>query len=186
MLPTDAELSAAVGDTVTSTGSPTTGGPDVLQAIAATPSDCVGVTAPLTQTAFATAPVREVAFRVTSRGLVGALTLGSPWQAQSLFKGFAVRWKQCLGKIALYRGGGPVYAITTVDATDTMLSAAVIGSGRVSQPGLALDQRALAVISNCIVDVQIAHPWRRAGSPPSANQAVEVAHLILSKAIGLR
>jgi hypothetical protein len=68
-----------------------------------------------------------------------------------------------------------------VKATDATITAAVILSDAVNHAPVSLDERTLAVRSNCIVDVEVRHMSWRLGDPVSADFAVKVAALILDK-----
>jgi hypothetical protein len=62
-----------------------------------------------------------------------------------------------------------------------MVTTAVIVLDAVNHRPVSLNQRALAVRSNCIVDVEIRQMSRRLGDPVSADFAAKVAALMLDK-----
>jgi hypothetical protein len=204
VLPTDAELSGALGAAVSSSGlPPMVGGLDALpdgirDGIQASEIECLGVTAPFMQKVFEDAPVRATATQrfdnwsdwwspsPSYSGTVGAIALASPPDAQGLFTQFVEQWQQCKGKtMVLYHPtsspGDRLQEITDVQVQDGTISAVVMGSDSETHNPPSPDQRALAVASNCIVGVELRNSRWRKGDPVSSDLAVRVAKLMAGK-----
>jgi PknH-like protein len=204
VLPSETELASVVDTAIASRGrfppSAATLGelPDVLLYSRVSPVECLGVTVPFDSTTYRNTHARAVAYhswdnrdaavqRPVSFYLMsaGAFALAAPSNAWALFHKFADQWQQCRGKSTrFYNTPSPddtLFDIAEVKATDAMITAAVIVSDAVNHTPVSLNQRALAVRSNCIVDVEIRQMSWRLGDPVSADFAVKVAALILDK-----
>jgi hypothetical protein len=204
VLPTDGEMSGALGTAMSGSGlPPMVGGLDALpdgirDGSQASEIECLGVTAPFMQKVFEDSPVEATAtqrfddwydwwapgpsYSVT----VGAVALASPSDAQGLFRQFVEQWQQCQGKtMVLYHPasspGEHLQQIIDVHATDTTISAVVMGSDTEAHNPPSPDQRAVAVTSNCIVVVELSDSRWRNGDPVSSDLAVRVANLMAAK-----
>jgi PknH-like extracellular domain len=204
VLPTDAELSGALGTAVSSIGlPPMVGGLDALpdgirDGTQASEIQCLGVIAPFMQKVFEDAPVRATAtqrfdnwsdwwtagpsYSVT----VGAIALAAPSDARGLFSKFAEQWQQCQGKtmVLFHPASSPgdhLQEIIDVHTTDTTISAVVMDSDSETHNAPSPAQRALAVVSNCIVGVKLSDSRWLKGDPVSSDLAVRVANLMAAK-----
>jgi hypothetical protein len=112
----------------------------------------------------------------------GAVQLASPADARALFNNFADRWQRCNGKTVVQQQGSDTFLqdITNVGATDTVVSATVMGTVPPNQPQPA--QRALGLAASCIIDVQALGDSSPANAPVGDSLAVGLLKLIQSKA----
>jgi len=208
VLPTDAELSAALRDDMSSHGiSPTVGGIDALpdgvrNTNEASEIQCLGVVHPYMRKVYENSMVRAAATRSwddfddTNKHLghwysvrAGALALASPADAQALFGAFVQQWQQCRGKtMTVYHAAAGSsderHQITDVRASDTMLTAVVLMSQPPAHATPSPVQRAVGVAMNCIADVDFSDSGWRAGDAVSPDQAAAVTQLMLSKITG--
>jgi hypothetical protein len=92
--------------------------------------ECVGVVLPLLKSVFGGAPVRAVVGTTVSDVTAGAVQLASPADAQALFNNFADQWQRCNSKTVVQQQGSDTFLqdITNVVATDTVVSATVMGT----------------------------------------------------------
>jgi hypothetical protein len=188
VLPTETELSSVVDTAIASRGRfPPPAAtlaelPDVLLYSRVSPVECLGVTVPFDSTTFRNTHARAVDYhswdnrdaavqRPVSFYLMsaGAFALAAPSNAWALFHKFADQWRQCRGKSTrFYNTPSPddtLFNIVEVKATDAMITAAVIVSDAVNHAPVSLDERALAVRSNCIVDMEVRQMSWRLGDP---------------------
>lgn len=192
VLPTADELSTALGLGAGFMGQLVQGGPDLLlQGVGesdATPVECVSATSQLQKVAYQASPVNAVASRSwaggdlngpPATGFFGAVKLASADDAQAFFAATAEKWRRCNGQtLALHQSGhgaDGLARITDVAVDPRIVSAVVIQEA--SGSGSAPMQRALGVVSDCIVDVEIAD----SGGAGSAHSAIAVANLMLNK-----
>jgi hypothetical protein len=192
VLPNDAELSAALGIRVSTSGEPpVVGGPDMMpdgirDNTDASEIQCLGVTHPLMKWVFKNAPVRAAAYSLANLNIsFGVVALASPSDARALFSAFADQWRQCQGKtmVVYHAEGGPdlLHAITAVNASDAMLTAMVMASSPADRTAPFPDERALGVAANCIVDVEVSDTSWHPADPPPDNQAATIANLMLTR-----
>lgn len=204
VLPSETELSSIVGTAIASRGrfspSATTLGelPDILLYSRVSPVECLGVSVPFDSTTYRNTHARAVAYhswdnrnaagqRPVSfyRMSAGAFALAAPSNASALFYKFADQWQRCRGMSTRFSStpapDDTLFNIAQVKPTDAMITAAVIVSDAVNQAPVSLNQRALAVRSNCIVDVEVRQMGWRLGDPVSADFAVKIATLMLDK-----
>ncbi len=197
VLPTNGELSAVLKSPVEDDGfPPSVGGPDVLSSWVPDGSDpaCVGAVYPYSGKPYEGAPVRAVATRdwsgIHTRFWVkaGAVALASYRDAKTLFDRFVIQWRQCQGRaVILYHKpeeiGIPDYRndITDVQVSDDMLTAVVLLSSSDRGSELSPDQRAVGLVYNCIIDVEVTDFHWRQTDPGGATQARDVVKLMRRK-----
>jgi len=188
VLPTGDQLTATMGVGPGLTGQLVVGGADMLlQGVGeseATPIECVGAGYRLQKVVYAARPVREVASQSWAGGdftgpplsaFFGAVRFATADDAQGFFAASADKWSRCNGQtLVLHQpehGADGVSRITDVVVENTVISAVVLhGDG-------STIQRALGVVSDCIVDVEITE----ADGAGGARGAISVANLMLQK-----
>jgi hypothetical protein len=192
VLPTADELSGAIGLGPGFMSQLVSGGPDLLlQSMGesdASPIECVSATSQLQKVAYQASPVTAVASRSWAggdlngppvTGFFGAVKFTSIDAAQAFFAATAQKWRRCNGQtLAVHHpglGGDGLSRITDVVVDPRIMSAVVIGEA--SGSGSAPMQRALGVVSDCVVDVGISN----VGGPGDAHDAIAVANLMLNK-----
>lgn len=198
-LPTDEEISGAVGNTLSTYDfEPFVGGveimPDGFRVDAdATPIRCAGVTETMLRVTYEKSDVVEAArqsyFNLNTQVEVSgadaaAVRLASPVAAEELFETFTRDWRSCDGQTVvkhLHGTAGPDVeaAISDVVVDDPMLSATVVteqGGGPNAHYLRAVARRAAT-----IVEVSLALTAEAAAAPPSA-AALRVARVMLDKA----
>jgi hypothetical protein len=195
VLPTADELATALGLGAGFMGQLVQGGPDLLlQGVGesdATPVECVSATSELQKVAYQASPVNAVASRSWAggdlngppvTGFFGAVRLASAEDAQAFFAATAQKWRRCNGQtLALHQpghGAEGLSRITDVVVDPRIVSAVVIQEA--SGSGSAPMQRALGVVSDCVVDVEITDN----GGTGGAHGAIAAANLMLNKVGG--
>lgn len=162
VLPTDPELSGALGYPVTIDGPPKIrngaklrntfiGSREVAE------RDCIGVVSPLETEAYGSAPLVAVTFASESAATYGAAAFDSPRTAEETFKRFSDQWRACDGRTVVKSGGGVVmhYALSDVRLADSVVSAVVTVSSDEGSPVVV--GRALGVSQDCMVEVELVH-----------------------------
>lgn len=162
VLPTDAELSEALGYPVTIDGPPKIrsgaklrntfiGSRDVAE------RDCIGVVSPLETEAYGSAPLVAVTFASESAATYGAAAFDSPRSAQETFKRFSDQWRACDGRTVVKAFGGVDMrdAISDVRLAGSVVSAVLIADSEEGSPVVA--GRAIGVSQDCMVEVELVY-----------------------------
>jgi hypothetical protein len=188
-LPTVNELATILG-TAGFMGQLVKGGPEMLlqsvQESEAAPLDCLGAGYRLEKVTYAGSPVQSVASRSwiggdqsgpSYSGFFGAVQFATGADAQAFLAASADKWHRCNGQtLVLHQpehGADGLSRITDVTVDGKILSAVVLRDN-----GTTI-QRALALASDCVVDVEITNP--PGDGTPGATGAVGVANLMLQK-----
>jgi hypothetical protein len=188
-LPTTNELATVLG-TAGFMGQLVKGGPEMLLAgvreSEATPIDCVSAGFRLEKVVYQGNPMRSVASQSwiggdqngpSYSGFFGAVQFVTPNDAQAFFAATADKWHRCNGLTLVLRqpehGADGLSRITDVVVDNKIVSAVVLHDNG------STVQRALGVVSDCIVDVEVTNPSGASGG--SATGAVGVANLMLQK-----
>jgi hypothetical protein len=200
ILPGDAEVSAIAGNPLSDNGSrPTAGGIDALpngirDNNAANPIDCLGAVSPFMRIVYEKGEVRAAAWQTfanygghqtVSSVDTGVVEFGSAAQAQKMFGSFATRWKACEGTtVTTYlhnADNAELYEkITDVRVDGAVLSATVINTDNQHDAQFPTE-RALAVASDCIVDVDAAVTGGTPAQQKPAGRAVNLATAMLDR-----
>ena len=197
VLPTEREISSAVGNQLNLNGFPPQDGGiellpnDIRTNDDASPLECVGPTGALLRLTYEDSPVREAAtvdfwnydFDVAaSSANVGAVRLATADDAQSLFGTFAQQWRDCQGKTVVGHThdsqNTELYSrVEDVVVSGPVLSATIIGWDNHHTPEFP-NERAIGVKSNVIVeaDVAVTKPRAQAGE-----RAIDIVKLMLDK-----
>lgn len=160
VMPTDAELSDALGYAV-STGGPSrvraspkfrntfVGSGEVVE------RDCIGVVAPLEQDVYGSTPAVAVSFNTEAAATYGAVAFDSAGGAQTTFERFADQWHACDGRTVVKSFAGDLVhdKISNVQIADALVSAVITVSSSEGAPVLV--GRALGVAHDCVVDVEL-------------------------------
>ncbi|QLL05845.1 sensor domain-containing protein [Mycobacterium vicinigordonae] len=173
IMPTDAEIRAAVGNDLQHHPTPSEGTaeilPDGIRSDAdAAPFKCVGVTEPRLRAVYEKAPVRGVAYQsywnyglnvAATAATTSAMRLASTTEAQQLFDSFVQQWRNCSGSTVTMQvpDSGETYLyskITDVRVGGPVLSATVISWGNRDAPQHPVE-RAVGVAADVIIDVQV-------------------------------
>ncbi len=162
VLPTDAELSEALGYPVTIDGPPEIrngaklrntfiGSREVAE------RDCIGVVSPLETEAYGSAPLVAVTFASESAATYGAAAFDSPRSAQETFKRFSDQWRACDGRTVVKAFGGVDMrdAISDVRLAGSVVSAVLIAASEEGSPVVA--GRAIGVSQDCMVEVELVY-----------------------------
>jgi hypothetical protein len=152
----------------------------------ATPIDCVSAGYRLEKIVYQGSPVQSVASRSwiggdqngpSYAGFFGAVQFGNATDAQAFFAASADKWHRCNGQTLVLhqpeRGADESSRITDVVVDRKVVSAVVL-----HDDGTTI-QRALAVASDCVVEVEVTNPSASSGS--GAAGAVGIANLMLQK-----
>lgn len=197
VLPTEGEISDAVGNQLNLHGfPPQTGGIELLpNGIRtnddASPIECVGPTGALLRLTYENSPVREAVTAnfwnydfdaAASSANVGAVRLASANDAQSLFSTFAQRWRDCQGKTVVGHthdsANTELYSrIENVVLAGPVLSATIIVWDNHHTPE-SPNERAVGVKANVIVEADVAITKPRA---QAEERAIDVVKLMLDK-----
>jgi hypothetical protein len=162
-------------------------------------ADCLGVSAMLQQSVYASADVQNVASvswwndgdpaQVISV-MEGVVALPSAEQAQALFAKFPEQWQRCKGQ-TITEETGPISTTTEigeVKASDSLV--AVTNTATATLPNMPALQptpqaRAIGVRLNCIVEVEIVFFGDRQPTDPGSadpdSSAVDVARAMMEK-----
>ncbi|MGV0794599.1 sensor domain-containing protein [Mycolicibacterium sp. XJ1819] len=166
------------------------GGPDALLAgvgeADATPVECVGPAYRLQQTVYRHRPVLSVASQSwaggsaegpSASGFFGVVRFATPDDARAFMVSSAENWHRCNGATLVLQqaehGANGSSRITDVSVDDTVVSAVVMRDG-----GTTI-QRALGVVADYVVDVEISDTGT--DGTAGALDAVAVADLMLQK-----
>ncbi|MCV7154505.1 sensor domain-containing protein [Mycolicibacterium pyrenivorans] len=154
----------------------------------ATPHDCVGTAYRLQKIVYDATPVRSVASSSWAggefdgppvSGFFGVVQMESTADADEFFAATTDDWRRCNGQTVVLQqpglGADEVSRISDVGFDRRVVSASVLhaSAGSASAPGM----RALGVVGDCIVDVELSDPRAGGGASP----AIGVAKLILDK-----
>ncbi len=187
-LPSTQELSATLGTGPNGfMGQLVEGDADMLLrsvgAAQATPVDCVGTAYRLQKVVYDASPVQSVASSSWAGGVFagppvsgffGVVQMASGAGAHELFATLADKWRRCNGQTVVLQqpgqGAEEVSRISEVSFDQRVVSASVLHASTSAM-------RALGVVGDCIVDVEITDPRSVGGAQP----AVGVAELILDK-----
>lgn len=197
-LPSAAELSATLGTGPNGfMGQLVEGGADMLLSgvddAQASPPDCVSTAYRLERVVFDASPVQSVASNSWAgggfdaapvSGFFGVVQMASVADAQEFFAATTDKWRRCNGQtVALQQpgqGAGELSRISDVAFDQRVVSASVLhASGATGSPPA---MRALGVMGDCIVDVELSDPRAAGGTEP----VVGVTQLILDKISSLR
>lgn len=180
---------------------PVSGGPDKLGDVdnPGAQGGCLGVTALLQQSVYASADVKDVMWETWWNNgdpaqvisvIEGVATLPSAARAQAAFAKFSRQWQQCRGATTTERTG-PITTTTVVDrvrVTDSVVAATNTAIAELpNMPPLQStpQSRALAVRMNCIIEVEVVFFGDRHPSDPgTANpdtSAVDIARAMMKK-----
>ncbi len=199
MLPTDDEVTAAVGNGLSSFDfQPVVGGPEILPDgfrtdADAAPIGCIGVTDTSPRVVYERTPLLEAARQsyftlaevaAYSGADAAVLRMASPDAAQAVFSDAVRRWQQCDGTTVTKHVGGTANAevlvdIRTVSRDDSMLSATLLVSQQSLGGSTSRYQRALGVRGDTLVEVSLA--VTPAGTRNDQPRAVAVARAMLDK-----
>lgn len=166
------------------------GGPDMLLEgvgeAGATPMDCVSTGYRLQKVVYQAMPVRSVASRSwaggdatgpSATGFFGVVQFGSPDAARGFFAASADKWHRCNGQTLTLThpdaGAQAASRIADVAMADGIVSAVVLHNDG------SVVQRALAMVADCVVDVEVSD--LTGPGADGAADAVAVAHLMLRK-----
>ena len=189
VLPTANELATILG-TTGFMGQLVEGGPEMLlqgvRESEATPIDCVSAGYRLQKVVYQASPVRSVASQSwvggdqngpSYSGFFGAVKFATADDAQAFFATSADKWHRCNGQtLVLHQpehGADGLSRITDVVVDGRDVSAVVL-----HDDGSTI-QRALGVVSDCVVDVEVTNP--SGAGDGGAQGAVRVANLMIQK-----
>lgn len=191
ILPTEQEVSVAVGSPLDTADVPKVGPISVLPngirtTEDASPLDCLGAATPLMRVVYESGGVQVAAFQDYSRfgkGLTvssaeaGVVRMDSEEAAARTFATFVTRWKACDGTTV--NMAGLELTVTRVRASGQTLTAVIL-SGDGHGDGFPTEH-AVGVARDCIVDVDVAitdpDPTRRA----PGTRAADLVALMLAK-----
>lgn len=184
VLPTDSELSEALGYPVTVDGPPrirrgsglrntVVGSGDIAE------RDCIGVVSPLEKEAYGSAPVIALTFATEAAATYGAAAFDSVADAGGTFESFADRWRDCDGRTVVKSVGDHLvhHVISEVQVTENVLSA--VDTLNSSEGVPVVTGRALGVAHDCIVEVELAYD-----DPEDFGRASERALLLVKAMLG--
>lgn len=180
VLPTDSELSEALGYRVTVDGPPKVRNGKRLrntfiESREVAERDCIGVVSPLETDAYGSAPLVAVTFASESAATYGAAAFDSPRNAEETFKRFADQWRACAGRTVVTAFGGVDMrdAISDVRLVDRIASAVITVTSDEGSPVVV--GRALGVSQDCMVEVELVYddPADRGRAAESAIRLVE-------------
>ncbi len=197
VLPTEQELSDAVGNPLSLNGFPPREGglellPDGIRTDAdASPIECLGPTSALMRLNYEHSPVRATATAnfwnygsevTASSANVGAVRLASADDAEALFETFTRQWRDCQGQTVIQRthdssGTELSSRVEDVEVSGSVLSATIMASDNHHTPEFP-NERAIGVKSNVIVEADVAVTKPRARAQ---ERAIAVVKLMLDK-----
>jgi hypothetical protein len=196
ILPTVAEVSAAVGNTLDPGGFPASGGIDLLpngirDDSVASPIDCLGPVMPFMRVVYEKDDVRTAAWQEFSRfgageavssADAGVVGFGSDAEAQRVFVAFTATWRACEGTtVTTHTRDADLYAtITEVRVQGPILSATIL-TGDSRDASRFPTERALGVAQGRIVDVDVAVTGSSPADRVAAGRAVKLAEVMLEK-----
>lgn len=191
-LPSAEELSVALGTGPNGfMGQLVEGDADMLLRNAdaqATPPDCVGAAYRLQEIVYAASPVQSVTSGSWAGGdfsgppvsaSFGVVQMASAADAEEFFATTTGDWRRCNGQTVVVQHPGTdadqVSRISDVGFDRRVVSANVLHASGASASAPAM--RALGLVGDCIVDVELSDPRAAGGASP----AVDVAELIVDK-----
>ena len=182
---------------------PQFGGPEALEGFgSASPADCLGVAEMLHQSVYPAGEVNDVAIEnwrhVDPSAKVtgvkeGLASLPAAADANAVFSRFAEQWQRCDGQALVLPD--PVLRlkarITDIQATPAVLAGTVsvaFASARPDEGGL-VEERAIGVRGNCLVEVEVDYFNAPAGPPPGSGvtnaAAVDIAQAMMDRVSAL-
>jgi hypothetical protein len=195
ILPTEEEISAAAGNTLSTFGfQPFTGGSDILpdgyrSDADAAPIKCVAVTDTAPRIVYGKLPVVEAARQSyfnwddgvdTSGADAAVVRLSTASAAAEAFDAFARQWTQCAGTTVVKHVGGTVIDAEITDIAVQGLSATV-RTHQLPRAPTSRYERALGVRGNTVVEVSLAITAAGERKPDPRAAAVRVAESMLDK-----
>lgn len=196
ILPTADDISAAVGNPLDLTSTPSIGSIEVLpngirDSDGATPLDCLGAVTPLMRVVYEGGGVQSAAWRdyarlgegrTVSSAEAGVVRFGSEAQASRMFARFVTQWQSCDQTTVTLRAGGSgglELTVSEVRVDGPVLSAVILSDG--GDGTVYPTEHAVGVAADCIVDVDVAvtdpDPARRV----AAGRAEAVVRAMLDK-----
>lgn len=182
VLPTDPELSEALGYPVTTDGPPRVrtdvkfrntfvGSGDIAA------RECIGVVSALEQEAYRSVPAVAVSFATEAAATYSVVAFDSVDSAVTVFQTFSKKWKACDGRTVEKSGGGAVmrYSITDVRSTQNVVSALNTVTSNEGSP--IITGRALGVAQDCIVEVELVY------DDPTSRSLAEDRAIVLVEAM---
>ena len=199
ILPSAAEVAAAVGNPMDANGVPTRGGIDVLpngirdDSVVA-PIECLGAIMPFMRVVYEKGDVRAAAWQQFSRFGTGAtvssvdagvIGFGSNREAQRMFDTFVAQWRGCQGAtVTTHLPVGDLYATVTDVRTDGSVLSATILTGETGDPARFPTEHAVGVAGRYIVDVDAAVTVGAPAERVATGRAVRLASVMLDKVGG--
>ena len=197
ILPTEAEITAAVGNTLSTFGfQPFIGGAEILpngyrSDAEASPIGCAAVTDTAPRIVYESLPVVEAARQSyfnwddgvdTSGADAAVVRLSTAAAAKDAFGSFTRQWQQCEGTTVVKHVQSTVIdaEITDVTVTRSVLSATVRTHQLPSAPATRYE-RAIGVRGNTVVEVSLAVTATGEKQPDPRTWAVRVAQLMSDK-----
>jgi hypothetical protein len=200
ILPTESEITSAVGNTLSTFGfAPFIGGVEILPDgyrtdADATPIDCVAVTDTAPRVVYEKSDVVEAArqsyFNLnpgvgTSGADAAVVRMSTAEAAQRTFDGFVRQWQQCSGTAVVKHLRGVNNTEVDAAVSDVTVAAPVVSATVTTKPRpdgpASLYQRALGVRGDTIVEVSLATTPPGERQPMPRAQAVRVAEAMLAK-----
>lgn len=185
VLPTESDLSEALGYPVTIDGPPTIrngaklrntfiGSREVAE------RDCLGVVSPLETEVYGSAPLVAVTFASESTTTYGAAAFDSPHSAEETFQRFSDQWRACDGRTVVKDFGGVDIrdAISDVRLVDRIASAVITVTSDEGSPVVV--GRALGVSQDCMVEVELVYDDPADGGRAS-ERAIRLVESMLSR-----
>jgi hypothetical protein len=178
---------------------PRFGGAEALHGLrSASPADCLGVAEMLHQSVYPSGKVNGVAIEnwrhdVTSTKVTGVkegvASFSTAADANAVFSRFADQWRRCDGQAVVLPD--PVLrlkaSITNIQAIPSVLVGTVsvaFASARPDEEGI-LQERAIGVRGNCLVEVEVDYFNAPQGSGVTNVAAVEIAHAMMDRVSAL-
>lgn len=196
ILPSAAEVAAAVGNPMDPSGSPMLGGLDVLpngirDDSAASPIGCLGAVMPFMRVVYEQGDIRAAAWQDFSRFGTGATVssvdagvvgFGSNAEAQRMFDVFAAQWRGCQGTtVTTHLPIGELHATVTDVRTDGHILSATIRNGDAGDADSFSTEHAVGVAGSYIVDVDAAVTAGAPAERVATGRAIRLATVMLDK-----
>ncbi|MCB0941671.1 MAG: sensor domain-containing protein [Mycolicibacterium sp.] len=196
ILPSAAEVAAAVGNPIDPGGPLTRGGVDVLpngirDDSAASPIGCLGAVLPFMRVVYEKGDIRAVAWQDFSRFGTGAtvssvdagvIDFGSNAEAQRMFDAFAAQWRGCQGTtMSTHLPVGDLHATVTDVRTNGPILSATIRNGDTGDADSFPTEHAVGVAGSYIVDVDAAITAGAPAERVATGRAVRLATVMLDK-----
>lgn len=196
ILPSAAEVAAAVGNPMDASGSPTRGGIDALpngirDESVASPIRCLGSVMPFMRVVYESGDVHAAAWQQFSRFGAGATVssvdagvvgFGTDAEAQRMFDAFVTQWRGCQGTtVTTHIPVGDLYAtVTDVRADGPILSATIL-TGETGDAARFPTEHAVGLAGHYIVDVDAAITASAPVERVATGRAVKLATAMLDK-----